>query len=143
MMEQATDAVLLMVKQLHAMEDLEKIKTFNDKLQYVEGEADNSKSYAGETYVIFGRDFTGGVTHAGSGNADVLTGTAAANSTEWYGWLGGQHMPGRSGELKKFGRVTGAKTHRQSVHFPAFVFAPPLACQQFDAGSRSAFQPPG
>lgn len=40
MMEQATDSVLLMVKQLHAMEDLEKIKTFNDKLQYVEGEAD-------------------------------------------------------------------------------------------------------
>lgn len=40
MMGKATDSVLLMIKQLHAMEDLEKIKTFNDKLQYVEGEAD-------------------------------------------------------------------------------------------------------
>ncbi len=40
MMESATDSVLLMVKQLHAMDDLAKIKGFNDKLQYVEGEAD-------------------------------------------------------------------------------------------------------
>jgi len=40
MMEKATEAVLLMVKQLHAMEDLERIKGLNDKLQYVEGEAD-------------------------------------------------------------------------------------------------------
>jgi uncharacterized protein Yka (UPF0111/DUF47 family) len=40
MMAKATDAVLAMVKQLQAMEDLEKIKELNDKLQYVEGEAD-------------------------------------------------------------------------------------------------------
>jgi uncharacterized protein len=40
MMSKATDAVLAMVKQLHSMEDLEKIKELNDKLQYVEGEAD-------------------------------------------------------------------------------------------------------
>lgn len=40
MMEKATDAVHKMVQQLHAMEDLEKIKALNDKLQYVEGEAD-------------------------------------------------------------------------------------------------------
>jgi uncharacterized protein Yka (UPF0111/DUF47 family) len=40
MMEKATEAVLLMIKQLHAMEDLEKIKEINDRLQYVEGEAD-------------------------------------------------------------------------------------------------------
>ena len=40
MMEKATDAVLAMVKQLDSLDDLEKIKTFNDKLQYVEGEAD-------------------------------------------------------------------------------------------------------
>ncbi|MSU57280.1 MAG: DUF47 family protein [Pedosphaera sp.] len=40
MMEKATDAVHTMIKQLHAMEDLEKIKELNDKLQYVEGEAD-------------------------------------------------------------------------------------------------------
>ena len=40
MMEKATDAVLAMVKQLDSLDDLEKIKTFNDKLQYVEGAAD-------------------------------------------------------------------------------------------------------
>ena len=40
MMEQATETVHKMVQQLHAMEDLEKIKELNDKLQYVEGEAD-------------------------------------------------------------------------------------------------------
>lgn len=40
MMAKSTDAVLAMVKQLQAMEDLEKIKELNDKLQYVEGEAD-------------------------------------------------------------------------------------------------------
>jgi uncharacterized protein len=40
MMAKATDAVLEMVKQLRHMEDLEKIKELNDKLQYVEGEAD-------------------------------------------------------------------------------------------------------
>jgi len=40
MMATATDAVLAMMKQLHAMQDLEKIKEINDKLQYVEGEAD-------------------------------------------------------------------------------------------------------
>jgi len=40
MMGKATDAVLAMVKQLRRMEDLEKIKELNDKLQYVEGEAD-------------------------------------------------------------------------------------------------------
>jgi uncharacterized protein Yka (UPF0111/DUF47 family) len=40
MMEKATDAVHKMVSQLQAMEDLEKIKEFNDRLQFVEGEAD-------------------------------------------------------------------------------------------------------
>jgi len=40
MMAKATDVVLSMVKQLHSVEDLEKIKALNDKLQYVEGEAD-------------------------------------------------------------------------------------------------------
>ena len=40
LMEKATEAVHAMIKQLHAMEDLEKIKGLNDKLQYVEGEAD-------------------------------------------------------------------------------------------------------
>ena len=40
MMLRATDVVLAMIKQLRAMEDLEKIKALNDKLQYIEGEAD-------------------------------------------------------------------------------------------------------
>ena len=40
MMFKATDVVLEMIKQLHVLEDPEKIKELNDKLQYVEGEAD-------------------------------------------------------------------------------------------------------
>jgi uncharacterized protein Yka (UPF0111/DUF47 family) len=40
MMLKATDVVFDMVKQLRQMNDLEKIKELNDKLQYVEGEAD-------------------------------------------------------------------------------------------------------
>jgi len=41
MMEQATQVVLEMVRQLRHMEHLEKVKELNDKLQYIEGEADN------------------------------------------------------------------------------------------------------
>jgi uncharacterized protein Yka (UPF0111/DUF47 family) len=40
MMEKATDAVHAMVKQLETIDDMEKMKALNDKLQYVEGEAD-------------------------------------------------------------------------------------------------------
>lgn len=40
MMAKATDAVHEMVRQLRDMKDLEKIKLLNDRLQYVEGEAD-------------------------------------------------------------------------------------------------------
>jgi len=40
MMTKATDVVLEMVKNLREMKDLEKIKALNDRLQYVEGEAD-------------------------------------------------------------------------------------------------------
>ena len=40
MMTRATDVVLAMMRQLHKLQDLEKIKELNDKLQYVEGEAD-------------------------------------------------------------------------------------------------------
>ncbi|TAL00951.1 MAG: DUF47 family protein [Verrucomicrobia bacterium] len=40
MMEKATAAVDEMIKQLNDMEDLEKVKELNDRLQYVEGEAD-------------------------------------------------------------------------------------------------------
>ena len=39
-MEQATDVVLMMVKQLRDMKHLEKIREVSDKLQYLEGEAD-------------------------------------------------------------------------------------------------------
>jgi Ca2+-binding RTX toxin-like protein len=41
--------------------------------------AGNAKSDAGESYVIFGRDFTNTVTHAGTANDDLLTGDADAN----------------------------------------------------------------
>jgi len=40
MMAKATDAINEMVKQLRSMEDMEKMKTFNDRLQLVEIEAD-------------------------------------------------------------------------------------------------------
>lgn len=40
LMMKATDVVLAMVKQLRNMQDLEKVKELNDKLQYIEGEAD-------------------------------------------------------------------------------------------------------
>ena len=40
MMERATGVVLEMVRQLREMADLEKVKAMNDKLQYIEGEAD-------------------------------------------------------------------------------------------------------
>ena len=40
MMAKATDAIQGMVRQLRDMKDLEKIKTFNDRLQLVETEAD-------------------------------------------------------------------------------------------------------
>jgi uncharacterized protein Yka (UPF0111/DUF47 family) len=40
MMSKATDAIYGMVKQLRDMKDLEKLKTFNDRLQLVELEAD-------------------------------------------------------------------------------------------------------
>ncbi len=40
MMLKATDVVLEMIQQLHHMNELEKTKEMNDRLQYVEGEAD-------------------------------------------------------------------------------------------------------
>jgi hypothetical protein len=40
MMTRATDVVLAMVRQLRHLEHLEKMKELNDRLQYVEGEAD-------------------------------------------------------------------------------------------------------
>lgn len=41
MMTKATDAIHQMVKQLHDLKDIETMKTFNDRLQLVEIEADN------------------------------------------------------------------------------------------------------
>jgi hypothetical protein len=41
--------------------------------------AGNAKSKAGESYVVFGGDFTNAVTHLGTANADTLTGTSGAN----------------------------------------------------------------
>ena len=40
MMTKATDAILGMIKQLRDMQDLEKLKTFNDRMQMVEIESD-------------------------------------------------------------------------------------------------------
>jgi len=39
----------------------------------------NAKSGAGDSYVIFGSDFTGAITHAGTAAGETLIGTAAAN----------------------------------------------------------------
>jgi uncharacterized protein Yka (UPF0111/DUF47 family) len=41
MLEQATDTIVLMIRQLRHGYELEKMKEQNDRLQYVEGEADN------------------------------------------------------------------------------------------------------
>ena len=40
MMEKSTEVILAMVRQLRDMQHLEKLKEMNDKLQYLEGEAD-------------------------------------------------------------------------------------------------------
>ncbi len=40
MMEKATEIVVAMVRQLRDLKDLEKVKDLNERLQYVEGEAD-------------------------------------------------------------------------------------------------------
>ena len=39
----------------------------------------NTKSYAGESYLIFGGDLTSSVTHAGTSASETLTGTSGAN----------------------------------------------------------------
>ena len=41
--------------------------------------SENGKAQAGESYVIFGGDFTRAVTHAGTAGSEMLTGNAAAN----------------------------------------------------------------
>ncbi|MFN7882819.1 MAG: hypothetical protein ACK5PF_07375, partial [bacterium] len=57
--------------------------------------AGNAKAAAGDSYVVFGRDFTNSVTHAGTAGADVLTGTASANVM--VGGLGNDTLIGQGG----------------------------------------------
>jgi Ca2+-binding RTX toxin-like protein len=57
--------------------------------------AGNAKGGAGESYVIFGRDFTNTVTHAGTASAEVLTGTSAANVM--VAGLGNDTLDGQGG----------------------------------------------
>jgi Ca2+-binding RTX toxin-like protein len=57
--------------------------------------AGNAKTDAGESYVIFGRDFTNTVTHAGTASAELLTGTNAANVM--LGGLGNDTLNGLGG----------------------------------------------
>ncbi|MEX2648191.1 MAG: Ig-like domain-containing protein, partial [Alphaproteobacteria bacterium] len=57
--------------------------------------AGNAKDSAGESYVIFGGDFTGAVTHQGTDLADSLTGTAGADII--VGGLGDDTLDGGAG----------------------------------------------
>ena len=56
---------------------------------------DNARDGAGETYVVFGRDFTNAVTHAGSEIAETLTGTTSAN--DMVGGQGDDILIGKGG----------------------------------------------
>jgi len=67
--------------------------------------ANNSKAGAGESYVIFGRDFTSTVTHDGTASAEVLNGTASANvmvaglgNDTLYGQGGADALQGGAGD---------------------------------------------
>jgi hypothetical protein len=51
---------------------------FDDLILGAVGGDPNGASFAGETYVIFGGDFTGAVTHFGTRAANNLSGTSAA-----------------------------------------------------------------
>ena len=55
----------------------------------------NGQNYAGESYVIFGRDFTDSVTRAGTAGNDTLTGTAANDVL--VGGLGNDRLIGGGG----------------------------------------------
>ena len=57
--------------------------------------ANNAKSNAGDSYVIFGRDFSGTVTHQGSASADTLNGSASADAM--IGGLGDDTLTGGGG----------------------------------------------
>jgi hypothetical protein len=55
----------------------------------------NAKSYAGESYLIFGRNFTAAITHGGTAAGETLTGTSAANVMN--GALGNDILIGNGG----------------------------------------------
>jgi hypothetical protein len=57
--------------------------------------AGNATSRAGESYVIYGGDFTGSVVFAGTSSADNLTGTAASET--FVGAQGDDTLAGRGG----------------------------------------------
>jgi hypothetical protein len=57
--------------------------------------AGNATDRAGESYVIFGRDFLGGVTHQGSSASETLTGTAGAD--DMVGGRGADTLVGGGG----------------------------------------------
>ena len=63
--------------------------------------AGNAKSDAGETYVVFGGNFTNVVTHLGTANADTLYGTSAANVIN--GGRGNDTLVGNGGEDVLYG----------------------------------------
>ena len=60
-----------------------------------DGNSRYSSDNRGESYVVFGRDFTNTVTHAGTANDEVLTGTAGANVM--LGGLGNDTLNGQGG----------------------------------------------
>jgi Ca2+-binding RTX toxin-like protein len=59
--------------------------------------AGNAKDGAGDSYVIFGRDFTNTVTHAGTANDDLLTGSGADDVM--VGGLGNDTLDGGEGDF--------------------------------------------
>ena len=68
---------------------------FADLLVGAYGADPASLNYAGKSYVIFGKDFTGTVTRAGTSGADTFTGTASAD--DMVGGLGDDALSGKGG----------------------------------------------
>ena len=68
---------------------------FDDLMVGAWGGDPDGNAAAGESYVVFGGDFTHSVTHLGSSAADTLTGTSGANVM--VGGLGGDSLNGAGG----------------------------------------------
>jgi hypothetical protein len=68
---------------------------FDDLIVGAFGANPGGKSDAGETYVVFGRDFTGAVTYLGTSGANSFTGTAAAE--RFVSGQGNDTLTGRGG----------------------------------------------